>query len=83
VNEASLSMNEEKSLYNFVKNIETKDYKELAGDLKSLAGLVDIFFENVLVMDENPQIKENRISLLNIVKEKFAILCDFSKIVKG
>jgi len=83
VNEALLSMNEEKSLYNFVKNIETKDYKELAGDLKSLAGLVDIFFENVLVMDENPQIKENRISLLNIVKEKFAILCDFSKIVKG
>ena len=38
------------------------------------------FFDNVLVMDKDEKIKENRLKLLALAKEKFEKLADFSKI---
>lgn len=43
---------------------------------------VNSFFDSVLVMDKNPEIKENRLALLLSVKEQFDSLADFSKIIE-
>ena len=53
-------------------------YTEL---LKLLAGLkqpIDDFFDNVMVMDENPAKRRNRIALLNQVREHFTKVADVS-----
>jgi glycyl-tRNA synthetase beta chain len=41
---------------------------------------VNSFFDSVLVMDNNPQIKENRLALLFSAKKLFDSLADFSKL---
>lgn len=82
VDTALLAHESEKKLYEFASALACEDYKRFVQELKKLAELVDIFFENVLVMDNDVRIKENRLALLNLVKEKFALLCDFSRIVK-
>ena len=49
--------------------------------LKLLAGLkqpIDDFFDNVMVMDENPAKRCNRIALLNQVREHFTKVADVS-----
>lgn len=43
---------------------------------------VNSFFDGVLVMDKNPEIKENRLALLLSVKKLFDSLADFSKIIE-
>jgi glycyl-tRNA synthetase beta chain len=52
--------------------------------LKSLAGLkgpVDNFFDNVMVMDKDEKVKNNRLALLAGVSDLFAQVADFRKIV--
>ena len=49
--------------------------------LYGLEGPINIFFDAVLVMDKRPEIKENRLALLSLVKELFDELGDFSKII--
>ena len=39
------------------------------------------FFDKVLVMDKDEKIKQNRLSMLYAIKQKFAKIADFSKIV--
>ena len=41
---------------------------------------ITAFFDNVLVMDSDENVKNNRLSMLTRLKEKFEKLCDFSKI---
>ena len=51
--------------------------------LKALSGLnttVTKFFDDVLVMDQDEKIKNNRLALLSELKNKYIILTDFSKI---
>jgi len=58
-----------------------KQYPEV---LQSLAGLrrpIDLFFEGVLVMDENRLIRENRLALLACTRDLFNQFADFSRIV--
>ncbi|GBF22898.1 glycyl-tRNA synthetase beta chain [Candidatus Gastranaerophilus sp. (ex Termes propinquus)] len=82
--EALLTTQEEKELYRVACSIkQSESHQALAADLLGLAHSVDSFFERTLVMDEDENTRKNRIALLNFVKEKFGILCDFSKIVKG
>jgi len=55
-----------------------------AGDFRPLFKLkepIDTFFDDVLVMDKDPKIKENRLALLSNVRELFNSLGDFSRIV--
>ena len=56
------------------------DYDLYLDDLISLVPAITTFFENVLVLDEDVAVKTNRLALLTILKEKFELLCDFSKI---
>ena len=61
---------------------ETKlNYKELFTALSKAIPAIDEFFENVLVMDKDEKIKENRLALLYNIKKKFDKIADFSKFV--
>ncbi len=59
---------------------ETNDYAEYLNCLNGLVPAISAFFDNVLVMDEDVAVKNNRLALLTILKEKFEKLCDFSRI---
>lgn len=41
---------------------------------------INHFFDNVLVMDKNKEIRDNRLALLKLVKDTFELLCNFSRI---
>lgn len=60
--------------------IAKEDYSAAVGELLKLKGPVDAFFDGVMVMDENPDIRANRLSLLNRVKLLFMNIGDFQKI---
>ncbi len=55
-------------------------YSEYLSALSALKPAITSFFDNVLVMDEDVMVKNNRLSMLTKLKEKFEKLCDFSKI---
>ena len=59
---------------------ETNDYAEYLNGLNGLVPAISAFFDNVLVMDEDVAVKNNRLAMLTILKEKFEKLCDFSRI---
>ena len=56
-------------------------YEELFIALSKAVPAIDEFFENVLVMDKDEKVKENRLSLLYGIKKKFDKIADFSKFV--
>lgn len=71
----------EKTLYDEINSIkETNDYQLYLNELEKLNPTVTKFFEDVLVMDKDENIKNNRISLLSLLKEKYDYLADFSKL---
>lgn len=76
-------INAEKSLYKEASAIDEKtlSYYDLFLELSALEPAISKFFEDVLVMDKDEAVKQNRLMLLALVKSKFAILADFSKIV--
>ncbi len=81
VNESLFTFDAEKKLYNEVKEVNfTGDYKKYLTDLINLNPVVTKFFEDVLVMDNDERIKNNRLALLNGLKNKYIILTDFSKL---
>ena len=51
-----------------------------AGAPVYLAAVLDTFFETVLVMAEDPKLKQNRLQLLARVSQTFLKVADFSKI---
>lgn len=54
------------------------DYDAVLGVLAGLRVPIDAFFENVLVMDEDNAVRENRLRLLNRFVALFARFADFS-----
>ena len=71
----------EKTLYNEIKSVEFKtDYNEYLQQLEKLNPTIAKFFDDVLVMDKDENVKKNRISLLNLLKSKYSYLVDFSKL---
>ena len=82
VNESLFVLNEEKALYEAIKAHSTKE-DNLDEYIKSLSILIEPivqFFDKVLVMDKDEKIKNNRVALLNLLKEKFSVVCDFEKL---
>lgn len=61
-------------------NADNLEYEKLFGELTKAVPVINEFFDNVLVMDKDEKIKENRLKLLALAKEKFEKLADFSKI---
>ena len=71
----------EKDLYNEMKKVdENIDYKTYLAELEQLNSAVSKFFDDVLVMDKDENIKKNRIALLTLLRKKYEHLTDFSKI---
>lgn len=79
VDEKLFMLNEEKALFEAIKkqNADEKNIKEYTTNLENLVEPIDNFFDKVLVMDKDEKIKNNRIALLNLLKEKFSKVCDF------
>ncbi|MGI9554114.1 MAG: glycine--tRNA ligase subunit beta [Thermodesulfobacteriota bacterium] len=56
------------------------DYIKALSSIKKLKKPIDNFFDSVMVMDKDEKIKNNRLALLNEIKELFFQISDFSKI---
>ncbi len=53
-------------------------YQEALVELASLQEVVDAFFDNVMVMDEDPAVRLNRLTLLSQLRELFLKVADIS-----
>ena len=70
----------EKALFNAVQSVNFDgNYTKYLTDLVAINPVVTKFFDDVLVMDKDEKIKNNRLALLNSLKNKYIILTDFSK----
>ena len=75
------TLDAEKDLYKAVQGISfSGDYKKYLSDLTQINPVVTKFFDDVLVMDKDEKVKNNRLALLNTLKNKYIILTDFSKL---
>jgi len=83
VQENLLSEHSETELYGVIGKVRA-EIKTTAGfdALFKLEKPVNAFFDSVLVMDKDPQIKENRLALLYSVRKLFDSLADFSKVIE-
>ena len=63
-----------------VAQVRRADYGEAMESLASLRGVIDRFFEEVLVMDPNPVIRNNRLALLARVQNTFRHVADVSRL---
>ena len=71
----------EKSLYNEILKIEeTTNYQIYLQKLEQLNPFVTKFFNDVLVMDNDENVKNNRLALLTLLKEKYNFITDFAKL---
>ncbi|MBW4614199.1 MAG: glycine--tRNA ligase subunit beta [Desmonostoc vinosum HA7617-LM4] len=65
---------------------KTRNYQLLVAALTKIAPTVSNFFDgpdSVLVMDADPQIKQNRLHLLGLIRNHARVLADFGAIVKN
>jgi glycyl-tRNA synthetase beta chain len=58
------------------------DYEAVFAALASLSGPIDNFFTEVMVMVDDQQVRNNRLALLQQVKDSFLVMGDLSKIVQ-
>jgi len=57
-----------------------RDYPEALRTLASLRTPIDLFFDEVMVMDRDPGLRRNRVALLRGLSEMFLALADFSAV---
>ena len=89
VKQSLLNEKEEKDLFNKAKEIEPflnkfikkEDYYKGINELKKLRQSIDNLFDNVMVMDKDKKLKNNRLALLYYVRSLFHLFCDFEEIV--
>jgi glycyl-tRNA synthetase beta chain len=65
---------------------KNRDYQLLVTALAQIAPTVSTFFDgedSVLVMDPNPDIRQNRLNLLGLLRNHARVLADFGAIVKN
>ena len=60
--------------------VAREDFGAAMEALSKLRGPVDTFFNDVLVNDENPEIRANRLALLAAIRAATATVADFSRI---
>ena len=82
IDEKLFILDEERALYSAIcaHSAKSADLENYIQSLKTLIQPIANFFDKVLVMDKDEKVKNNRIALLNKLKEKFAIVCDFEKL---
>ncbi len=71
----------EKTLFDKISEVkENVDYKTYLSELENLNSTVTKFFDDVLVMDKDEHVKNNRLALLTMLRKKYEHLTDFSKL---
>ncbi len=81
INTSLFNIEAEKDLYSAISSISfAGDYAKFLQDLININPTVTKFFDDVLVMDKDEKIKNNRLALLNELKNKYIMLTDFSKL---
>ena len=86
INEVLLKDEAEQALFSAGKNAKAEvdeyiakaEYDKVFDKVLELKPVIDNFFEKVMVMDNDENLKKNRMALLNNVKEIFASFVDFS-----
>lgn len=89
IDQALLLEDVEKELYDNFKDVDSNisdlmDQKEYTKSLDAFASLkpaVDNFFDNVMVMSDNPKLRTNRLALLKNISDSMLKVCDLTKIV--
>ena len=64
----------------FTVREEDKNYENLLIQLSEIKSYTDNFFDNVIVNDENSDIKKNRLELLQMFCKTYDNFVDFSKV---
>jgi glycyl-tRNA synthetase beta chain len=88
VNISQLIKGEEKALHSAItvalgqarKAVEAEDFEAAMRAIAKLRGPVDAFFDGVIVNDKDATFRENRLCLLNRIREATLAVADFSKI---
>jgi len=57
-----------------------REYTAALGHLAQLRPVVDTFFDEVMVMDENPAVRDNRLALLGQLRTLFSGIADLSRL---
>lgn len=65
---------------NAKRAVEAEDFVSAMGHIAKLRGPVDQFFDKVTVNADDPTFRENRLKLLNRIREATLAVADFSKI---
>ena len=65
----------------FEKSIQAHAYSELLKQLAELQPTIDKFFDDVLVMAEEPNVRRNRLALLNRIATPIYAVADLTKLV--
>jgi glycyl-tRNA synthetase beta chain len=84
-----LKQDEEKELFAAYSEIKDRaaekiaklDFRGALADIASLRKRVDAFFDRVMVMDKDAEVKNNRLALLAGITGLFAEIADFSRLV--
>ena len=67
-----------------VKNFEdSEDYLSVLDGLLQVAPFVEDLFENLMIMDSNPEVRDNRIALLQRTERLLSGFMDFTKLQEG
>jgi glycyl-tRNA synthetase beta chain len=60
---------------------QRRAYREALEAIATIRPEVDVFFDQVMVMDPNPDIRQQRLFLLDTIVRSFSSIADFSEIV--
>lgn len=91
VNKEIFKEEQERKLYEVYNDIEEKviasinrkEYDKALDEMLILKKPIDSFFDNVMVMVENEELKNNRLALLKKISDLMLRICDLSKIVNS
>ena len=86
VDESLLQQDEEKALYAAAQGLQPKiaaavaegNFQTALSELASVKPQVDAFFDGVMVMAEDPAVKQNRLNLLNRLAEQMNAVADIA-----
>jgi len=60
---------------------EAQDYSRALAEISKIRPAVDVFFDKVMVMVEDDELRANRLALLQTMLKEFSTIADFSEIV--
>jgi glycyl-tRNA synthetase beta chain len=89
VNSAGLQLETEKELARAIEQTAksvgrsraARDYDEALREIAELRPLIDNFFDDVMVMVDDDNLRANRLALLHTVVREFSTIADFSEMV--